>query len=73
MTSELVSPYTGHMLMELVEVDLEIDDPEEAESLVATGTLREMEKALKESLENASEEYEEYGYSWPTYRIQPAK
>lgn len=56
---------------ELVEVNLEAPEGEE-ETLVAEGSLRRMTAALQESLEEALEDYNERGYRWPTYRVQPA-
>ena len=69
MTSELVSGYTYHMMMELVEVDMETGE----EILVSTGSLRKVTRDRDESLEEASEDYEDGRYEWPTYRIQPAQ
>jgi len=57
---------------ELVEV--EADGTEGGrETLVATGTLRKMTAALQESIEEAIEDYDERGYDWPSYRVQPAQ
>lgn len=59
------------MRYELVEVDLEAPE-DEAETLVSQGSLRKVSRDMEEALEEASEDYEERGYRWPTYRVQPA-
>lgn len=55
------------MRYELVEVEAD-----GTEVLVSQGSFRKVSRDLRESLEEALEDYNERGYAWPTYRVQPA-
>jgi hypothetical protein len=55
------------MRYELVEVEAD-----GTELLVSEGTFRKVSRDMAESIEEALEDYDERGYEWPTYRVQPA-
>lgn len=55
---------------ELVAVDL---DGSEEDELIATGSRRQMERELAESLEEAQEDYDDGRYPWRALRVQPAQ
>lgn len=59
------------MRYELVEVDMEAPE-DEAEMLVSQGSFLKVMGDLEDALEEALEDYDERGYEWPTYRVQPA-
>ena len=55
------------MTYELVEVEAD-----GTETLVSEGPFRKVSREMRESLEEALEDYNERGYGWPCYRVQPA-